>query len=917
MQESNEMYKTLINTCPDGIIATNLEGCITYASPRALEMYGSKKKEELIGRNVCEFIATEDHEKVKFNLKKVMKDGVVKNVEYTLLKTDGSRFIGELSIALIKDDQRKPKGFVAIMRDITERKQVEEKFAYERHLLRALLDTTPDNIYFKDKNSRFIRTSKAMAQWFGLNDPDQIVGKTDFDFFSEEHAQQAYKDEQEIIQTGRALIGIEEKETWPDGRETWVSTTKMPLRDEQGKIIGTFGISRNITERKLAELEMQKAKKAAEEANKAKSEFLANMSHEIRTPLNGVIGMTHLLRETNLTREQREYVEIINKSANTLLTVINDILDFSKIEAGKLDLEVIDFDLRVTVEDVADMLALKAYEKGLEFACLIDQDVPSLIRGDPGRMRQILINLINNAIKFTHEGEVVIRVKLEEESGTHVTIRFSVSDTGIGIPKDKMHRLFQSFSQVDASTTRKYGGSGLGLAISKKLAEMMGGQIGVESEEGKGSTFWFTAVFEKQKQTKETKFASFDEVRQKRILIVDDHPTNRYILREQLKSWGCQFDEASDGVEALNKLHQAKIDGNPFDIVILDMQMPGMDGETLGRKIKEDPTLSDTILVMLTSVGKRGDAARLHKIGFAAYLTKPIKQSQLYDCLATIINKKLTTTKHQSETIVTKHSIDDNSKHKIRILLAEDNLINQKVALKILEKLGYRADAVANGKEVIEALKNKHYDVVLMDVQMPEMDGFKAAKVIRDVKSDVPNHDIPIIAMTAHAMKGDRERCLEVGMNDYVAKPIQPQELLQVLQRWIHSKSPDEASTNLETNSSAKKLFDRSRLLERLGGDEELLTEVIDLFLKDVPVQVEKLEQALQNKDAELVESIGHSIKGAFANIEALKLKETAFLIEKSGKDKDLERASLHLKELKQEFEKLKTILSKLNRPKN
>src|SRR6266850_1046430 len=568
-----------------------------------------------------------------------------------------------------------------------------------------------------------------------------------------------------------------------DGR--WLQVSERRIRG-----IGTVAVSTDITELKRAEAEMTRAMHAAreatiaaEEANRAKSAFLATMSHEIRTPMNGVIGMTGLLLDTELTAEQRDYAETVRRSGEALLTIINDILDFSKIEAGKIDLEDIDFELRITAENVLELLAERAYGKGLELAYLPYAPLPSWVGGDPGRLRQVLTNLVGNAVKFTDRGEVVVHSRLVEETDRDALIRFEVTDTGIGIAPEARGRLFESFSQADSSTTRRYGGTGLGLAISKRLVETMGGSIGVESTPGKGSTFWFTVRLAKRPVPATAPRVDVTELRRLRVLGVDDNATNRALLVAQFTAWEMHVDCVANASRALESLRTAHRDARPYDLAILDHQMPDMDGMTLARAIKSDPVLAPLPLVLLTSVSYRGSAGEAQRAGFSAFLLKPIRQSQLYDCIVSVMGTAAT--EPSPARLITRHTLKEaQAQLRARVLVAEDNAVNQKVALRMLEKLGCRVDVVVNGREAVEASARVPYQCIFMDCQMPEMDGYEATAMIRQREAETGTH-IPIIAMTANAMQADRERCLAAGMDDYVSKPVESKGLATTLRKWI------------------------------------------------------------------------------------------------------------------------------------
>ncbi|RME88865.1 MAG: PAS domain S-box protein [Anaerolineae bacterium] len=760
VDEQTQLQAVMLESVANAVLVTDTEDRIVWVNPAFSRLTGYSL-EEVLDRPFTALRSGEHSPAFYREIRERVLAGETWQGEVTERRKDGSLFVSEQTVAPVRNKRGEVSHLVYVMKDITERKRAEKEIRRQKQYFEALFQHSPVAIVTLDREERIDNCNPTFEKLFGYK-KEEIIGK-DIDSLIVPGNERTRAREYTQQSLGGSVVHSITRRRRKDGALVDVELFGVPVLVD-GERLGALALYHDITS-------LIEAQRQAEAAAQAKAEFLANMSHEIRTPLNAVIGMTSLLLDTPLTDEQREYAETIRNSGDALLSIINDILDFSKIEAGKMVLEKQPFYLTHCVETALDLLAGKAAEKGLDLAYLIQEGTPNRLIGDVTRLRQILVNLLSNAVKFTEQGEVVVSVSSRRIKDNLHELHFAVSDTGIGIPKERMDRLFKAFSQVDSSTTRKYGGTGLGLSISKRLAELMGGTMWAESEgPGKGSTFHFTIRAEATPAT--TRFYPMEaqpELSGRRVLIVDDNKTNRTILARQTEKWGMVPQVAKSGEEALRILKE-KTD---LDLAILDMQMPGMDGLTLAREIQNLPRGKRLPLVMLTSLGRRTeDESDL----FAAFLTKPIKPSQLYDTLIDIFAHRPRRVRERKDS---EFDREMGKRHPLRILLAEDNVVNQKVALALLQRLGYRADVVANGLEVLDALQRQVYDVILLDMQMPEMDGLEAAQRIHET---IPEERRPrLVAMTANALEGDRERYLASGMDDYVSKPVRVEELKRAL----------------------------------------------------------------------------------------------------------------------------------------
>ncbi len=947
MEEASDreryLLKALLDAIPHYVYFKDAQSRFLRVSQSMAAKYQLESPDEMVGLTDVD-VLTEIGDRMKDELALYKGEiDIIEKVEREI-EIDGSESWIATTKLPLKDLQGKPVGTFGISRCITEQKLAEAELGRERDRLKTIIDNVPDLIFLKDRHGRFINVNQAFLNSLKVDSIDEVIGKTDFDFWPPEMASNYVADDQMAMREGRPLIDQQEMTCDADGNEIWLLTSKVPLFDDAGEVTGLVGIARDITKSIETNQQLSAAKDAADEANRAKSDFLANMSHEIRTPMNAIIGMTELLQDTQLEQAQHDYLEMIQGSGESLLRVINDILDFSKIEAGKLELDPVGFGLRRSIGGTMKSLAMRAHSKELELAFRVQNEVPEALCGDIGRLRQVIINLVGNAIKFTQEGEVFVDIGLSQRTEDEVTLLIRVCDTGIGMSEEACEKVFAEFQQADTSTTRRYGGTGLGLTISSRLVEMMGGTIGVRSTPNQGSEFYFTVDVSIGDESELNRMPVV--VGGTRVLVVDDNETNRLILKEMLHSWGMLPATCSAPEPALQLLREQAEKGTPFQLVLSDVQMPDTDGFMMAEQIRNaEEAIRDIPIIMLTSATRVGDVKDRERLKIASCIMKPVTQSELFNSIIDVMGLSTTNAIPREETPSKSWPVA--IKKKLNVLLAEDNKVNQRLAVSTLEKQGHHVDVADNGKEAVMMVANGTYDLVLMDVQMPIMDGLDATRAIRAKEKETGGHQL-IVAMTAHAMKGDRELCIESGMDDYLSKPIRINAFMAKIKSLIEPEEDSAKSSVEDAGESvpqAASVETREPLLEletsvpsndalsndaptndaptndghvdwelaakATGHDAGLLRELVSIFLDELPDLLQRLGEGVAAGDGDLVKKVAHKVKGSVLFLNTKAPFESASKIEQMGASDKLEGGEEVFAELKENFDALAQELRK------
>ncbi|TWU36702.1 Signal transduction histidine-protein kinase BarA [Novipirellula aureliae] len=935
-------YQALADALPVSLVVKDLEGRRLFANKQYLALV-DRAIEDILDKDDFDLFPVEEATGYVADDQVVIRDGKTLHSVIEVMFADQKLHWIEKFKCPIFDEQHQVIGIQVMFWDVTDRVRANEKLRDEQRLLNTLLSNIPDSIYFKDTESRFLRISRAMSKKFGMLSEDGVIGKTDADIFTSEHAKAARDDELRIMQTGVPLVDRVERETWPDQEDSFAMTTKMPLRDEADNIIGTFGLSRDVTELMKSQEALREARDAATKANEAKSNFLANMSHEIRTPMNAIIGMSELLAMTDLTPEQRDYNRLVSDSADSLLRLLNEILDFSKIEANRLELEEIPFSIRDVIEKSGQTLALRASEKSLELLCRVAPEVPDQFVGDPGRLRQIFVNLIGNAVKFTEQGSVFVDVNVADpleadlsdaEYREHASssqeiffLKFVVSDTGIGIPAEKRDAVLEAFTQVDSSTTRQFGGTGLGLTISRQLVDLMGGNLVLESEVGKGTTFQFVLPM-KVSETQHVPDGELKVLKGTRVLVVDDNEVNRRILKEIFTNWGFDVQLVASGKEALHCYEMANQTAKPFQLAILDCMMPEMDGFQLAEAIRDNYPNNVTKMIMLSSAGCHHERSVWKSLGIARYLAKPVVQSELLDTIVHVLEANRSSKIDQISPEIAECK-------PLHVLVAEDGLANQQVAIGMLSACGHTAAIAKDGAEAVTRWQAEPFDIILMDMHMPVLDGIEATLEIRKQERQKGGHSrIPIIALTAAAMQEDVNACQRCGMDGYLSKPVHARKLQEMLNTHAppvtvkeqlgaeQMKRMDATDAAVHVGESenklndidvdAKDIVDLQAAEEQLPGGRAGLVKLASVFIAECESLMKKLQALVPDGDLGELQRAAHTLKGSSDLFLAKQVCETSRLIETAAKESNRNDLTSLFETLKPQVNAMLRVLRKV-----